>query len=69
MSGPKWDTEDRTGKYGGDDGAMENERAEIQPGEDPGTTDTPTGRQPGTGKTQAERKQDADLASGEEQPG
>ncbi len=27
MSGQQQDTEDRTGKYGGDDGAMENERA------------------------------------------
>jgi len=54
MSGqPK--TDDRTGKYGGDDGALEHEREELQPGE--------------TGKTQAERKQDEDLASGEEQPG
>ncbi len=56
------DAEERTGKYGGDDGAMENERAEITPGEDPGTTATPTG------KTQAERKQNKDLKTGEENP-
>ena len=68
MSGER-DTEDRTGQYGGDDGAMEHERADSQSGEDPGTTGTPTGRQPASGKSQAERKQDADLASGEEQPG
>ncbi len=30
------DAEDRTDKYGGDDGALENERALIAPGEDPG---------------------------------
>ncbi len=68
MSGER-DTEDRTGQYGGDDGAMEHERADSQSGEGPGTTGTPTGRQPASGKSQAERKQDADLASGEEQPG
>ena len=61
--------DDRTGEYGGDDGALENERAEIAPGEDPGITGTPTGQQPQAGKTQAERKQEADLASGEENPG
>ena len=32
---------DRTGEYGGDDGAMEHERAEIVPGEDTGLTGTP----------------------------
>ena len=62
MSGSKQDTEDRTGKYGGDDGALENERAEITPGEDPGTTTTQGG------KSQAERKQDKDLKTGEENP-
>ncbi len=62
MTGRKQSNEDRTGKYGGDDGAMENERAEITPGEDPGTSATPTG------KTQAERKQDNDLKTGEENP-
>lgn len=58
----KQDAEERTGKYGGDDGAMENERAELTPGEDPGTTATPSG------KTQADRKQDKDLKTGEENP-
>jgi hypothetical protein len=62
MSGQKQDTEDRTGKYGGDDGALENERAEITDGEDPGTTAVPTG------KSQAERKQEKDLKTGEENP-
>jgi len=65
----KQDAEDRTGKYGGDDGALENEREELQPGEDSGMTSTPTAQPAETGKTQAERKQDEDLASGEEQPG
>ena len=60
--------DDRTGKYGGDDGAMENERAEIQPGEDTGMTATPTGQPTKTGKNQAERKQDKDLKTGEENP-
>ncbi len=70
MSGQqKQDAEDRTGKYGGDDGALENERALIAPGEDTGMTGTPTEQQPATGKTQAERKQDKDLESGEELPG
>jgi hypothetical protein len=61
MSGQQ-QTDDRTGKYGGDDGAMENERAEIQPGEDAGLTDTPVG------KSQAEQQQDKDLETGEEKP-
>ena len=62
MSGQKQGTEDRTGKYGGDDGAMENERAETGSGEETGVTGTPTG------KSQAERKQDKDLETGEENP-
>ncbi len=62
MSGKRQGDEERTGKYGGDDGALENERAEITPGEDPGTTSTPTG------KSQAERKQDKDRQTGEENP-
>ncbi len=49
-------TEGRTGTYGGDDGAMENERADIRPGEDMGTTGTPTDQQAPTGTTQAEDK-------------
>lgn len=68
MSGQKQDTEDRTGKYGGDDGAMENERAVITPGEDTGITATPTTQPTKTGKSQAERKQDKDLKTGEENP-
>jgi hypothetical protein len=63
------DADDRTGKYGGDDGAMEHERAEIQPGEDTGMTATPTGQPTKTGKSQAERKQDKDLKTDEENPG
>lgn len=62
----KPNTDDRTGKYGGDDGALEHERAVIQPGEDTGMTATPTG-QPAKA-TQAERKQDQDLKTGEENP-
>jgi len=65
----KQDTADRPGTYGGDDGAMENERALAAPGEDTGTTGTPTGQGAQTGKTQAEHKQDQDLDSGEENPG
>jgi hypothetical protein len=65
MSGRRQDTEDRTGKYGGDDGALENEREEIQPGEDPGIAGTPSGQ---GGKSQAECKQDKDLKTGEENP-
>jgi len=37
------DRADRIGKYG-DDGVLENERADIQPGETPGTTGAPTGQ-------------------------
>ncbi len=62
------DADNRTGKYGGDDGAMENERAEIQPGEDTGMTATPSEQPAKTGKSQAERKQDKDLKTGEENP-
>ena len=61
-------TNDRTGEYGGDDGAMENERAEITQGEDTGMTATPTGQPTKTGEAQAEGKQDKDLATGEENP-
>lgn len=68
MTQERRDTEDRTGKYGGDDGALENEQALIAPGEDPGAVDS-TDSEPHADKTQAERKQDADIESGEEQPG
>jgi len=61
----KQDAEDRTGKYGGDDGALENERALIAPGEDPGVVALTEEEE---GKTQAERKQDKDLKTGEEHP-
>ena len=66
MSGQR-DTEGRTGRYGGDDGAMENERAEISQGEDPDIvagppTDTPSDT------THPERKQDKDRKTGEENP-
>jgi hypothetical protein len=63
------DAEDRTGTYGGDDGALENERELIAPGEDPGAVALTEEEEAQQGKTQPERKQDADLASGEEQPG
>jgi hypothetical protein len=64
---PRQDKDDQTGQYGGDDGALEHEREKIQPGEDsaiqstPTTTDTPA--------DQAQRKQQRDLESGEENPG
>ena len=67
MNGQKQDSEDRTGKYGGDDGAMENERAEIQPGEDTGMSSSPAGKT-AQSKTQAQQKQDKDLDTGEENP-
>ena len=38
-------TEDRTGEYGGDDGALEHERTEVQPGEETGIEATPTGKE------------------------
>ncbi len=60
-------SDDRTGKYGGDDGAMENERAETQPGEDTGMSSSPAGKT-AQRKTQAQKKQDKDLATGEENP-
>ncbi len=69
MSGHKQSTtDDRTGKYGGDDGALENERALIAPGEDPGTVALTEEEELQQGKTQAERKQDKDLKTGEENP-
>ena len=37
--------EERTGKYGGDDGALEHERTEIEPGEDAGIEATPVGKE------------------------
>jgi len=61
------DTDDRTGKYGGDDGAMEHERAETQPGEDTGMGSSPAGK-PARSTTQAQEKQDKDLKTGEENP-
>lgn len=33
--------DDRTGKHGGDDGALEHERTEVAPGEDAGLEGTP----------------------------
>jgi len=63
----KQDTEDRTGKYGGDDGALENERAETQPGEDTGMSSSSAGKT-AQSKTQAQQKQDKDLKTGEENP-
>jgi hypothetical protein len=62
MSRQQRDTEERTGEYGGDDGARENERTETTPGEHPGSPGAPTGKSP------AERKQDEDLKMGEENP-
>jgi len=63
---------ERSGEYGGDDGALEHERAELAPGQDPGILGLPTeaGRSPdpATGTDQAQRKQQSDLASGEENP-
>ncbi len=67
MTGKKQGTEDRTGEYGGDDGAMENERAETQPGEDTGMSSS-SARKTAQSKTQAQKKQDKDLETGEENP-
>ena len=44
MSGQKDKTENRTGEYGGDDGALENERAETESGEDTDTAAAPGGK-------------------------
>ena len=60
-------TDDRTGKYGGDDGALDNEWAETQPGEDTGMSSGPAGKT-AQRKTQAQQKQDKDLETGEENP-
>ena len=68
MADKQRNADDRTGKYGGDDGAMENERAETAPGEDTGMASTPAKTAPPTGKSQAEQKQDQDLKTGEENP-
>jgi len=62
------DSEDRTGKYGGDDGALENEQALIAPGEDPGAVALTEEEESQQGKTQAERKEEKDLRTGEEHP-
>jgi len=62
---------DHTARFG-EDGALEHERERIQPGEDPGITGTPADadkRGGGSATGQAQRKQDHDLASGEENPG
>ena len=59
---------DRTGTYGGDDGALEHERALIAPGEDPGVVALTEEEELQQGKTQAEHKQDKDLKTGEEHP-
>ncbi len=67
MSGQQDKAEDRTGKYGGDDGAMENERAETQPGADTGMSSSPSGKT-AQSKTQAQKQQDKDLETGEENP-
>jgi hypothetical protein len=63
-------TQDRTGKYGGDDGALEHEREEIQPGADSGITGTPVpSKQSESPAKQAARQQERDLETGEENPG
>lgn len=64
------ETRDRTGKYGGDDGALEHEREEIEPGEDPGIEASPVPPQGAeTPAAQAERQQQRDLATGAENLG
>ncbi len=68
MSGQRRDTEERTGEYGGDDGAMEHEQALVAPGEDPGSAWESPGDAP-QGQSRAEHKQEQDLQSGEENPG
>ncbi len=60
---------DRTGEYGGDDGALEHERERIEPGEDQGLTGTPGTGRDRRDRTQAEEQQDRELATGEENPG
>jgi len=62
------DAEGRTGKYGADDGALENEQALIAPGEDPGAVALTEEEELQQSTTQAERKQDKDLKTGEENP-
>ncbi len=62
------DAADRTGTYGGDDGALEDERAVIAPGEDPGAVALTEEEESQQGTTQAERKQAKDLRTGEEHP-
>ncbi len=62
------DQDDRTGKYGGDDGALEHEQAVIAPGEDPGAVALTEEEELQQGQTQAERKQEKDLKTGEEHP-
>jgi hypothetical protein len=47
--------DDRTGKYGGDDGALEHEREEIQPGEDAGILGTPAGGARSQGQSPAKQ--------------
>ena len=64
------ETRDRTGEYGGDDGALEHERADIQPGEDPGIAGTPVPTEHSESLAeQAERQQGRDLETGAENPG
>ncbi len=62
------DQDDRTGNYGGDNGVLENERALIAPGEDPGAVALTEEEELQQSKTQAERKQEKDLKTGEENP-
>lgn len=57
--------DDRTGKYGGGDGAPEHEQTGTTPDEAPGET----GATPVPGKAHAETKRGRDLAGGEENPG
>ncbi len=62
------DQDDRTGKYGGDDGALEHEQAVIVPGEDPGAVAPTAEEELQQGQTQAERKQEKGLKTGAEHP-
>ncbi len=68
MAEKQQDAEDRTGKYGGDDGALEHEQAVIAPGEDPGAVALTEEEELQQGTTQAERKQEKDLKTGAENP-
>jgi len=69
MAEKRRETDERTGKYGGGDGALEHEHTLTAPGEEAEPTDMPAEEASQAGASDAQKKQEHDLETGEENPG